>query len=225
MGEISLKIRLMKNLGYRKKELEDNETCDHRLAHALPLRILRRLTFFYLVHKQIFFKADLPPSDVPTSMHVLNHFTAKQASRLSIFRQWPVAILFFSLIFTWSGGGQEQALGQEDKQNSSKSLPKSKPVVRANAPCLRWLDDDVPPRAVILCVHGLGLHNGTYADFGKRMARLGYAVYAIDMRGFGSFQEASGLGRVDFDGCLADIKSTLKVLHRALSRAARLSFG
>ena len=84
-----------------------------------------------------------------------------------------------------------------------------------NAPCLTWLPIDGKCKAVILCVHGLGLHNGTYADFGKRMASLGYAVYAIDVRGFGSFMEAKGRETVDFDGCLNDIQSTLKVLHRA----------
>ena len=66
-----------------------------------------------------------------------------------------------------------------------------------------------------MCVHGLGLHNGTYEDFGKRMAKLGFATYAIDVRGFGSWMEAKGRERVDFDGCLADVKATLKVIHRA----------
>ena len=49
----------------------------------------------------------------------------------------------------------------------------------------------------------------------QRMAKLGYATYAIDVRGFGSFMEAKGREQVDFDGCLADVQSTLKVLHRA----------
>lgn len=86
---------------------------------------------------------------------------------------------------------------------------------RGNAPCLSWIDPDKPVRAALVCVHGLGLHNGTYEDFGKRMAKLGIATYAIDVRGFGSWMEASGRERVDFDGCLADMKSTLGVIHRA----------
>jgi alpha-beta hydrolase superfamily lysophospholipase len=92
---------------------------------------------------------------------------------------------------------------------------KAKQKRRGNAPCLAWIDPDVPPRAVVLCVHGLGLHNGTYEDFGKRMAHEGVATYAIDVRGFGSWMEAKGRERVDFDGCLEDMKSTLKVIHRA----------
>jgi acylglycerol lipase len=83
------------------------------------------------------------------------------------------------------------------------------------APCLRWSPADTAPQAAILCVHGLGLHNGSYTEFGKRMSKLGYVVYAVDMRGFGSYKDAQGREQVDFDGCLADIKATLKVLHRA----------
>ena len=101
-----------------------------------------------------------------------------------------------------------------ETRTTAPILAKQKPGQRGNAPCLRWIDSTMPPQAVILCIHGLGLHNGSYEEFGKRMSRLGYAVYAVDMRGFGSYKEAEGKKEVDFDGCLSDIKSTLKVLHR-----------
>ncbi len=114
------------------------------------------------------------------------------------------------------GAKSPQPIAEDDKERASGTvLLKQKLARKGNAPCLRWVDGDVPPRAVILCIHGLGLHNGSYADFGKRMSRLGYAVYAVDMRGFGSYKDAAGKEHVDFDGCLADINSTLKVLHRA----------
>lgn len=99
--------------------------------------------------------------------------------------------------------------------NSGKVKSKGKTVKRGNAPCLSWIDSEQPLRAAILCVHGLGLHNGTYDAFGKRMSKLGYAVYAIDVRGFGSWMAAQGRERVDFDGCMEDVRSTLKVVHRA----------
>ncbi len=98
--------------------------------------------------------------------------------------------------------------------NSAKNK-KGKPIKRGNAPCLSWVDSEEPIKAVLLCVHGLGLHNGTYDAFGKRMSKLGYAVYAIDVRGFGSWMAAQGRERVDFDGCMEDVRSTLKVVHRA----------
>jgi alpha-beta hydrolase superfamily lysophospholipase len=99
--------------------------------------------------------------------------------------------------------------------NSDKVKSKGKTVKRGNAPCLSWIDSEEPLRAAILCVHGLGLHNGTYDAFGKRMSKLGYAVYAIDVRGFGSWMAAQGREKVDFDGCMEDVRSTLKVVHRA----------
>jgi acylglycerol lipase len=110
----------------------------------------------------------------------------------------------------------EQQKFDRKKEKELDELSHSKTMVRrGNASCLTWLPSLEKPKAVILCVHGLGLHNASYADFGQRMAKLGYATYAIDVRGFGSFMEAQGREQVDFDGCLADIQSTLKVLHRA----------
>lgn len=81
-------------------------------------------------------------------------------------------------------------------------------------PCLTWIDSNTEPKAAILCVHGLGLHNGTYKDFAERMSKLGYAIYAVDVRGFGSFKEAQGRKKIDFGGCLEDVHKTLKVIHR-----------
>jgi alpha-beta hydrolase superfamily lysophospholipase len=100
-------------------------------------------------------------------------------------------------------------------RSKGKSKKKDNPQMRGTAPCLAWLDRDKPIQAVIVCVHGLGLHNGTYEAFGKRMAQLGYATYAIDVRGFGAWMENKGKEKVDFDLCLNDVRTTLKVVRRA----------
>lgn len=105
--------------------------------------------------------------------------------------------------------------GSEKSPDNSKSKNKTKTVRRGTPPCLSWVDYEQPVRAVLLCVHGLGLHNGTYDAFGNRMSKMGFAVYAIDVRGFGSWMAAQGREKVDFDGCMEDVKSTLKVIHRA----------
>lgn len=88
---------------------------------------------------------------------------------------------------------------------------------RGTPPTMAWIDPEVEPRAVLLCVHGLGLHNNSYEAFGKRMAKQGIATYAVDVRGFGSFMNREGRAvQVDFDGTLEkDIKRTLRVIHRA----------
>ncbi|PZM80707.1 MAG: hypothetical protein DKT66_15760 [Candidatus Melainabacteria bacterium] len=103
----------------------------------------------------------------------------------------------------------------EKSPDNPKGKNKAKAVRRGTPPCLSWVDYEQPVRAVLLCVHGLGLHNGTYDAFGKRMSKMGFAVYAIDVRGFGSWMAAQGREKVDFDGCMEDVRSTLKVVHRA----------
>ncbi len=92
---------------------------------------------------------------------------------------------------------------------------KAKGIKRANAPCIAWSDPDVPTRAVLLCIHGLGLHKDTYEAFGKRMQALGIATYAIDMRGFGDFMSSTGQKTCDFDGCLSDVRRSLIAIRRA----------
>jgi alpha-beta hydrolase superfamily lysophospholipase len=83
-------------------------------------------------------------------------------------------------------------------------------------PCITWIDQDVPVKGYVLCVHGLGLHKGTYQQFGERMAKLGWGVYAVDVRGFGSFQKMPGPAprTVDFEGCLQDVKAALDFVHK-----------
>lgn len=113
------------------------------------------------------------------------------------------------------GATSDLRAGAITKLSSETKLNSKSKVRRGNAPCLSWYESDKPVKAVFLCVHGLGLHNGTYEPLGKTLSALGYPVYAIDVRGFGSWMEARGRERVDFEGCLADIKSTLKVIRRA----------
>ncbi len=98
----------------------------------------------------------------------------------------------------------------------AKGAEKEQPhAYRGVAPCLAWVDRTKPISAVLVCVHGLGLHNGTYEAFGKRMSELGYATYAIDVRGFGAWMQAKGRERIDFEHCINDVRTTLKVVRRA----------
>ncbi|MBY0546499.1 MAG: lysophospholipase [Candidatus Obscuribacterales bacterium] len=99
---------------------------------------------------------------------------------------------------------------------SKSTSKKSKSKFLDTPPCLTWLDASAEgdPKAVILAVHGLGLHNGTYKDFGERMAKLEYVVYAVDVRGFGSWKAAQGRQKVNFEDCLEDVHKTLKFIHK-----------
>jgi alpha-beta hydrolase superfamily lysophospholipase len=83
------------------------------------------------------------------------------------------------------------------------------------APLLAWQpENNEKPRLAMLCIHGFSMHKGTYAPFGKEMAKNGIATYALDMRGFGERQKIDGKSELDFDGSLADIKEALERIHK-----------
>lgn len=48
-----------------------------------------------------------------------------------------------------------------------------------------WLDEAMPPRGVVLIVHGLGEHSGAYQHVVDRLAPAGFALFAFDLRGHG----------------------------------------
>ncbi len=80
-------------------------------------------------------------------------------------------------------------------------------------PYRAWLPED-KPNEVILCVHGLGFSSESFTEFGRQMAARGSAVYAIDVRGFGQWINKKGQDTVDFEACLTDIESALKILRK-----------
>lgn len=98
---------------------------------------------------------------------------------------------------------------------STGSNPTTAPQRKVSAPCRSWLPPDQTPVACLLCIHGLGLQSNSYEFFGKEQSRRGLAVYAIDVRGFGSWMNAKGKTKVNFDECLDDIKTTLESIHAA----------
>jgi acylglycerol lipase len=71
------------------------------------------------------------------------------------------------------------------------------------------------PKEVLLCVHGLGFSSASFAEFGRSMAGRGFAVYAVDVRGFGQWAKRKGQDTVDFEACLLDIEQALKALRKA----------
>jgi alpha-beta hydrolase superfamily lysophospholipase len=105
---------------------------------------------------------------------------------------------------------QAKVNGAEDHQAKVLSQPHSHPL---EPPSVSWTDSKVKTRVVLLCIHGLGLHKGTYESFGKEMCKYGIATYAIDCRGFGQWLKSGEHTTVDFDGTLADIKAFLQKLR------------
>jgi alpha-beta hydrolase superfamily lysophospholipase/thiol-disulfide isomerase/thioredoxin len=83
------------------------------------------------------------------------------------------------------------------------------------APMEAWRDLTVTPWAALLCIHGLSLHASSYASFGKQMGHLGIPTYAIDIRGFGSWQNQKEATNLDFDLAFEDIKKALISIRKA----------
>lgn len=94
---------------------------------------------------------------------------------------------------------------------------KEPPRIAENIPVVSWIDPKVKPWAVLLCLHGLSLHGQNYEAFGKRMAAIGVPTYAIDIRGFGSWQNTKDkrTTQVDFKSALDDVHLALLSLRAA----------
>ncbi|MFN3712127.1 MAG: alpha/beta fold hydrolase [Alcanivoracaceae bacterium] len=69
----------------------------------------------------------------------------------------------------------------------------------------QWWEPEQPPDAVILLLHGTLVHSGFYYPWAQHLNDHGYAVFAIDLRGWGQSQ---GYGRraviYDYDEYLED---------------------
>jgi alpha-beta hydrolase superfamily lysophospholipase len=75
-------------------------------------------------------------------------------------------------------------------------------------PLIQWpAANGARAKCAILCIHGLGLDNRSFTDFGREMATRGYSVYALDVRGFGAWQSSQGQEDVHFQETIKDIGS------------------
>jgi lysophospholipase len=67
-----------------------------------------------------------------------------------------------------------------------------------------WTPEDVPPRAAIVLLHGLGEHSGRYDHVVARLVEEGYAVHALDHRGHGRSDGPRAFIE-DMDNVVADV--------------------
>lgn len=81
-------------------------------------------------------------------------------------------------------------------------------------PSFSWINGNNRPKAVLLCIHGLGLHGGAYRHFGQVMARRGIATYALDVRGFGRWAKTEAC-YLNFPACVQDIRRKVEEIRAA----------
>lgn len=75
------------------------------------------------------------------------------------------------------------------------------------------IDPKVEQKALIFCLHGLGLHSRSFKDFAEKINSCGYGVIAVDVRGFGSFAMEKGLDKLDLNAGLEDLAAALSLLR------------
>ncbi len=70
----------------------------------------------------------------------------------------------------------------------------------------QWWVPKERPRAVILLVHGTVLHSGFYSPWANELTKNGYAVFGIDLRGWGQSQGYGRRGNVgNYDEYVEDV--------------------
>ncbi len=103
-----------------------------------------------------------------------------------------------------------------EKTSKQKRTLQGTPVglVPGNPPAVYWKSEK-KAKAIVLCLHELGLYSGVFDDLGKRLSDKDIAVYAIDLRGFGGWRDVEKKeGKMDLEKTLADVKGSCEVIHK-----------
>jgi lysophospholipase len=79
-------------------------------------------------------------------------------------------------------------------------------------PVVAWKNQTAKPLAAILCIHGMGLENRAFTALAAELNRRGYMVYALDVRGFGSWTQTRGEENLNYPQTLADIRNVSEII-------------
>src|SRR6185369_3848802 len=81
-------------------------------------------------------------------------------------------------------------------------------------PIHSWQNPSLPVRAIVVAVHGVTLHGGTYDKVARELAKQGTVTIAQDMRGFGRCrsdgQQFADLRRVNYRQSLQDLVALVR---------------
>ncbi len=95
---------------------------------------------------------------------------------------------------------------------STKNVPAWSKAIKV--PYRSWIPVE-KPHQVLLCVHGLGFSGESFSEFGRSMAGHGFAVYALDVRGFGQWMTNRKDDRINFEACMSDVEEALRSLRKS----------
>lgn len=98
------------------------------------------------------------------------------------------------------------------KSHSGQSLEN---VVKiAGRPIHVWNSLEIPAKASLLCVHGLGLSSTDYDRFGNHFANHGIRTFAISVDGFGPAKERPETARLNFETTIKGIERTIEEIRK-----------
>ena len=79
----------------------------------------------------------------------------------------------------------------------------------------QWWVPTERPRAIILLAHGTVLHSGFYSPWANELTKHGYAVFGIDLRGWGQSQGYGRRGNVtNYDDYVEDLTLARREIRR-----------
>ncbi len=156
------------------------------------------------------------------------HKVAERANQQAKVREVMLSLMEARAKVTEATGDDTSSLKEIEKIFLGEYVAQNKPQTLAeyfwlasefkplSLPLIGWQVKEGEPKAVILCIHGLGLNNTSFGTFGKEMSKRGFSVFAIDVRGFGSWQSIQGEETVGFNAAITDLSAVidhLKVLN------------
>lgn len=86
-------------------------------------------------------------------------------------------------------------------------------VGRERAPGLAFFNPTKKLRGLIITVHGLGLHGGSFTPFAREIVKEGFGVVSFDVRGFGSYRNDEVYQRVDLPAAITDLRRIIRELR------------
>ncbi|MFZ5723431.1 MAG: alpha/beta hydrolase [Pseudomonadota bacterium] len=116
------------------------------------------------------------------------------ALRRLLSRGWrPAALLLAALLLSACAGKQIDYAPPPDEIAAYSGEMREDTFVNPDGMNIfgrYWLPSG-EPRAVVVLVHGTLMHSGLYDEFGRYLAAKGYAVYGVDLQGWG---RSDGIG-------------------------------
>lgn len=124
-----------------------------------------------------------------------------------------VLALSSGLVFTVPGLSKEKTNQKQTSSEKRVSSGSEVVLVKDMPATLFWPAKSEKPKAVVLCLHELGMHAGVFEDMAKRLSQEDMAVYSMDLRGFGGWKGVDkNEGRMNIVKSLKDVKEHLTAL-------------